>query len=89
MSTSFLLVFDEILKQDELDNTNFYIEYDNHKKEKIVLNFEYVLGMPHTPLGKTTEESVEEKQQKQIEAISKTLSSMNSSIANIDKKIKK
>lgn len=45
--------------------------------------------MPHTPIGKTTEESVEEKKAKNIETISKSLASMNSSITNIDKKMKK
>ena len=27
------------------------------------MNFDYVMSMPHTPLGKTTEETVEENRQ--------------------------
>lgn len=53
------------------------------------MNFDYVMSMPHTPLGKTTEETVEEKQAKQVEVISKNIASLNSSLASIDKKIKK
>ena len=39
--------------------------------------------------GKTTEETVEDKQAKQVEVISKNIASLNSSLASIDKKIKK
>lgn len=89
MGPNYLSVFDGVLKQEELDKTSFFIEYDNHKKEKIDMNFDYVMSMPHTPLGKTTEETVEEKQAKQVEVISKNIASLNSSLASIDKKIKK
>ena len=89
MGLNYLSVFDGVLKQEELDKTSFFIEYDNHKKEKIDMNFDYVMSMPHTPLGKTTEETVEEKQAKQVEVISKNIASLNSSLASIDKKIKK
>lgn len=89
LSTNSLSVFDDELEEEELKKTSFFLEYDNKKREKIILNFDYVLRMPHTPLGKTTEETVEEKQEKCIESISKSLASMNSSITSIDKKIKK
>lgn len=35
MGPNYLSVFDGVLKQEELDKTSFFIEYDNHKKEKI------------------------------------------------------
>lgn len=89
MSDNCLSIFDDISKGDALNKTKFYIQYDGNKKEELSLNFEYALRMPHTPIGKTTEESVEEKKAKNIETISKSLASMNSSIANIDKKMKK
>ena len=88
MASNYLSVFDGVIKQEELDTISFFLEYGK-KKEKIVLNFDYVLSMPHTPLGKTMEETVEEKQAKNIEAISKSLASLNSSITSIDKKMKK
>ena len=66
-----------------------YLYYYSKSNVFIDMNFDYVMSMPHTPLGKTTEETVEEKQAKQVEVISKNIASLNSSLASIDKKIKK
>lgn len=66
LTTNYLSVFDDLLKNDELNGTEFFIAYSGKKPEKLSLNFEYVLRMPHTPIGKTSEESAEEKQLKQI-----------------------
>lgn len=85
---NYLSVFDGVLKQKEIDKTLFFIEYDNHKKEKINMNFGYIMSMPHTPLGKTAEETVEEKQEKQVEAINQNIKALNSILAEISRKIK-
>ena len=85
---NYLSIFDGVLKQKEIDKTLFFIEYDNHKKEKINMNFGYIMSMPHTSLGKTAEETVEEKQEKQVEAINQNIKALNSILAEISKKIK-
>ena len=89
LSSNHLSVFDGILNQEELNKTGFFLEYEGKKKEQIVLNFEYVLSMPHTPLGKTTEASVEEKQEKQMEVMNKNLMVMGKSLLDISKGMKK
>lgn len=89
LSSNHLSVFDGILNQEELNKTGFFLEYEGKKKEPIVLNFEYVLSMPHTPLGKTTEASVEEKQEKQMEVMNKNLMVMGKSLLDISKGMKK
>ena len=89
LSSSQLLVFDDALDREELNKTWFFLDYEGKKREKINLNFEYVLGMPRTPLGKTSEESVEEKQEKQMEAMSKSLGGIGKYLQEISRGMKR
>lgn len=88
LGDNFLSVFNGYSKKDDFKDVGFYIQYSGKKKEKIDLNFDYVLNMPRTPIGKTSDESTDEKQIKQLEAINKSLGNIKGSIEALIKKIK-
>lgn len=88
LGENYLSIFNGYSRKDDYKDVGFYIQYSGKKQEKINLNFEYVLNMPRTPIGKTSDESTDEKQVKQLEAINKNLGSVKSSIDAFAKKIK-
>lgn len=88
LGDNFLAVFNSYSRSDNFKDVSFYIQHSGNKKEKINLNFEYVLNMPRTPIGKTSEESIDEKQVKQLEAINKNLGIIKSSVEALAKKLK-
>lgn len=88
LGDNFLAVFNSYSRSDNFKDVSFYIQHSGNKKEKINLNFEYVLNMPNTPIGKTSEESIDEKQVKQLEAINKNLGNIKSSVEALAKKLK-
>lgn len=88
LGDNFLAVFNSYSRSDNFKDVSFYIQHSGNKKEKINLNFEYVLNMPRTPIGKTSEESIDEKQVKQLEAINKNLGNIKSSVEALAKKLK-
>jgi hypothetical protein len=88
LGDNFLSIFNGYSKKDDFKDVGFYIQYSSKKKEKIDLNFDYVLNMPRTPIGKTSDESTDEKQIKQLEAINKSLGNIKGSIEALIKKIK-
>lgn len=87
MSENCLTLFD-YRNVEELKKMKFFLKYDKNKKEEILLNFEYVLNMPMTPIGKSSEESVEEKKEKQLENINKSIANVKSAVDGLTKKIK-
>ncbi|MHB8128951.1 MAG: hypothetical protein ACYDEX_08130 [Mobilitalea sp.] len=88
LGDNFLSVFNSYSRKDDFKDISFYIQYSGKKKEKIRLNFDYVLNMPRTPIGKTSDESIDEKQVKQLEAINKSLGNIKGSVEALTKKIK-
>ena len=88
LSENYISVFNDSITEQELAQLTFYIEHDGKEKEKINLNFAYLLNMPQTPVGRSSEEALEEKTEKQLATMNKTLARIMSTLDTLQKKIK-
>ena len=88
MGENFSTIFNDLVKKSELKSVKFYLQNDNKKKKEISIDFNYVLKMPITPIGNSSAESIEEKTEKQLEAINKSIGNVKGAVDALTKKFK-
>lgn len=84
-----IIIFNNIINYKEIKNYQFKLQYDNKKELNLNLDLDYLMQMPRTPVGKSSEESEQSKELSEIKSINKNLYSINRNIKDLGDIIKK
>lgn len=83
-----ITIFNDIVEQDDLKSVKFYLQNDKKSMKEIIIDFDYVINMPKTPIGTNSYESIEEKTEKQLESINKSILKVKDAVDSLAKRIK-